>query len=79
MDKETIEKYAPVAIIVVGIIIQWNLFATTQHVEEQHRIILKEVSERYVLKEQYNDLKKTIDNMQVKIDKMYDVIINRRG
>ena len=79
MDRETMEKYAPVALIVIGIIIQWNLFATTQSVEEQHRIILKEVSERYVLKEQYKDLQKTIDNMQIKIDKMYDVIINRKG
>ena len=78
MDKETMAKYAPVALIVVGIIIKWNLFATTQHVEETHRVILEEVSERYVLKEQYKDLQKTIDNMQVKIDRMYDVIIGRK-
>lgn len=82
MDKETMIKYAPVALIVVGLIIQWNMFATPTDIERKHREILKEVQEEYVLKEQYNsqynDLKRTIGDMQNKVDKIYDAIIGRK-
>ncbi len=43
--------------------------------EVKHREILTEISKNYSTKEQYDDLKAQLNAMQLKIDKIYDVII----
>ena len=83
MDKETlIVRYAPVILVVFVMFFQYNLFVTPQELERHHREILQEVTELYVPKEQYNsqynDLKKKIDTMQDKIDKIYDALTAER-
>lgn len=83
MDKETLMiKYAPVILIVFIMFFQYNLFVTPQELEKHHREIIREINEEYVPKEQYNsqytDLKKKIDTMQDKIDKIYDAIMAER-
>lgn len=75
MDKSTIEKYAPYAVIVIFLIFQWNLFVTPVKLEETHREILMEVSERYTTKEYADDLKSQLNDIQNKIDKIYDKLI----
>ena len=57
MDKDNIIKYAPIIIVVLSIIFQWNLFVTPEKLEIKHREILKDVSNTYSTKEQYDDLK----------------------
>lgn len=78
MDKETMAKYAPVALVVIAIIFQWNLFVTPEKLEIKHRAILNEVSQNYVTKEESNNMKDQLADMQRKIDKIYDVIINTK-
>ena len=83
MDKETlIVRYAPVILVVFVMFFQYNLFVTPQELEKHHREIIREISEKYVPKEQYNsqytDLKKKMDTMQDKIDKIYDAIVAER-
>ena len=75
MDKETLIKFSPVAVVVIAIILQWNMFATPTDVEKKHREIINEISEKYMTKEQANDLKNQLSDMQRKIDKIYDKII----
>lgn len=75
MDKEQILKYSPIAVVVIALIIQWNMFATPTDVERKHREILNEVSEKYMTKEQATDFRSQLSDMQRKIDKIYDVII----
>lgn len=75
MDKELLTKYAPVALIIFAIFLQYNLFVTPQELEKQHREILEEVSQKYMTKEESNNLKAQISDMQKKVDKIYDVII----
>lgn len=75
MDKSTIEKYAPYAVVVVFLLFQWNLFVTPAKLEETHREILMEVSERYTTKEYADDLKAQLNDIQNKIDKIYDKLI----
>lgn len=77
MDKATLEKYAPFAVIIIAIIFQWNVFVTPAQLEVKHREILKEVSEVYTTKEQSNDLKSQLNDMQKKIDKIYEKIMSR--
>lgn len=77
MDKETALKYAPAIIVIISLIFQWNLFVTPEKLEIKHREILKDVSETYTTKEQYNDLKTQLGDMQKKIDKIYDIVTRR--
>jgi hypothetical protein len=77
MDKETAIKYAPIALVVISIIFQWNLFVTPEKLEIKHREILKDVSQTYSTKEQYNDLKSQLSAMQQKIDKMYEIMTQK--
>ena len=79
MDKELLLKYSPIAMVVIAVIIQWNMFATPTDVERKHREILNEVSEKYMTKEQAGDFKIQLSDMQNKIDKIYDVIIQNHS
>ena len=74
MDKN-LYRYIPAAIVCVGLIFQYNLFVTPEKLEVKHREILADVARSYSTKEQYDDLKSQLNAMQVKIDKIYDVIM----
>ena len=74
MDKELIMRYAPFAFVVIAVILQWNLFVTPETLEIKHREILKDVAERYSTKEQHSDLKQQLNDIQTKVDKMYDIM-----
>lgn len=79
MDKENILKYAPIVLVVIAMLFQYNLFVTPEKLEIKHREILNDVSERYTTKEQYNDVKTQLSAMQSKIDKIYDIITTNKG
>lgn len=78
MDKDTLIKYAPIAVVVVALIMQWNLFARPVDLEVLHREILIEVSSKYMTKEQANDLKIQLKDIQNKVDKIYDKVIGAK-
>ena len=78
MDKETLVKYSPIAVVVIAIIVQWNMFARPIDVEIMHRVILDEVGEKYLTKEQAIDFKTQLGDMQRKIDKIYDKIMTNK-
>ena len=77
MDKDTISKHAPMAMVVIGMILQWNLFVTPEKLEIKHRQVLMDVANMYTTKEQHNDLKAEINDMKKKIDKIYEVITTK--
>ncbi len=68
-------RYLTVVIMCIALIFQYNIFVTPEKLEVKHREILTEVSKNYSTKEQYDDLKSQLNAMQLKIDKIYDVII----
>ena len=78
MDKETIINYSPIAVVVIALILQWNLFVTPEKLEIKHREILKDVAEHYSTKEQHSDLKQQLNDIQTKVDKMYDIMTLRQ-
>lgn len=78
MDKEILVKYSPIAVVVIAIIVQWNMFARPIDVEIMHRVILDEVGEKYLTKEQAIDFKTQLGDMQRKIDKIYDKIMTNK-
>lgn len=71
-----IRRYLPVVIVCIALIFQYNLFVTPEKLEVKHREILRDISQTYTTKEQYNDLKSQLNAMQAKIDKIYDVIMD---
>lgn len=77
MDKDTATKYAPMAVVIIGLIFQWNLFVTPEKLEIKHRQVLMDVASMYTTKEQHNDLKDEINDMKKKIDKIYEVITRK--
>ena len=78
MDKDTIIKYSPIAIVVIALIMQWNLFSRPVDLEVLHREILIEVSSKYMTKEQANDMKLQLKDIQNKVDKIYDKVIGAK-
>ena len=74
MDKETVQKYAPLVVVAISLIFQWNLFVTPEKLEIKHREIMKDVADTYTTKEQHKDLKTQLSDMQLKIDKIYDIV-----
>lgn len=77
MEKDTVTKYAPMAVVIIGMIFQWNLFVTPEKLEIKHRQVLMDVANMYTTKEQHNDLKAEINDMKKKIDKIYEVITKK--
>jgi peptidoglycan hydrolase CwlO-like protein len=75
MDKETMIKFAPWLVVGIAFFMQYNLFVTPAQLEIKHREIIKEVSEVYTTKEQTNDLKNQLSDMQQKIDRIYEKIV----
>lgn len=74
MEKEWY-KHLPIVLLGIALIFQYNLFVTPEKLEVKHREILNDIAKAYTTKEQYNDLKSQLNAMQIKIDKIYDVII----
>ena len=79
MDKDTLWKYAPVLLMGIAIIFQYNLFVTPERLEQKHREIIQEVAETYLTKEhykeQYDDLKTQMNDIQKKLDEIYKIVI----
>lgn len=77
--EKYIFKYMPICILLIALLFQYNLFVTPEKLEVKHREILNDISLSYATKEQYLGLKEQLSTMQVKIDKIYDVIIVKEG
>lgn len=77
--EKYIYKYLPICIVIIALLFQYNLFVTPEKLEVKHREILTDIALTYTTKEQYHDLKEQLSLMQVKIDKIYDVIITKEG
>jgi len=72
MDKDLLIRYSPIAVVVIFIIIQWNLFVTPVQQEKLHREILQEVSQLYVTQKEYALQQSQIQTMAMQISKIYD-------
>jgi len=79
MDKEFLYKYAPLLILCLAVIFQYNLFVTPQKLEQTHREILSEISKIYITKSEFEIVKDQLTDINKKIDKIYDTLIKERG
>ena len=81
MDKDTLTKYSPMAVVLLSLFIQWNVFVTPEKLEIKHREIINDIAQVYVPKEQYNaqynDMKQELSAMRQKIDKIYEIVTRK--
>lgn len=59
--------------------LQYNLFVTPEKLEQTHREILTEVSQVYITKSEFGNMKEQIIDINKKLDKIYDTLINERS
>ncbi len=79
MDKDFIYKYIPLAALAIAVIFQYNLFVTPEKLEQKHREILTEISQVYITKSEFGNLKEQLSDINKKVDKIYDTLINERN
>ena len=52
---------------------------TPEKLEQTHREILSEVSQVYITKSEFGNMKEQIMDINKKVDKIYDTLINERS
>ena len=78
MDRYSFYKYIPHLALGIAVIFQYNLFVTPEKLEQTHREILSEISKAYITKSEFGILKEQLTDINKKIDKIYDTLINER-
>ena len=78
MDRDFFYRYAPVFLVGLALIFQYNLFVTPEKLEHTHREILSEVSQAYITKSEFENVKEQLLDINKKVDKIYDTLINER-
>lgn len=63
----------------IALILQYNLFVTPEKLEQTHREILTEISQVYITKSEFGNMKEQIIDINKKLDKIYDTLINERS
>ena len=79
MNKDIFYKYAPSLLMVIAILMQYNLFVRPENLEYTHREILAEISQMYITKSEFSNMKEQILDINKKLDKIYDTLINERN
>ena len=78
MDKDFLYRYLPLLALGIAVIFQYNLFVTPEKLEQTHREILSEVAKAYITKSEFGIVKDQLTDINKKIDKIYDTLINER-
>lgn len=78
MDTQTIIEFAPLILVVLYFFWQNNVFVKPEQLERKHREILEDVDRHYTTKEATDNLEQQLNDIQTKIDRMYDRIINNK-
>jgi len=78
MNKDSIMKYAPIILLVIALIFQYNLFVTPEKLEQKHREILNDVSQSYTTKAEFDIVKSQLIDVNKKLDKIYDILTSRK-
>lgn len=74
-NKELFRQYAPWLLLVVMFVMQYNIFVTPAELERRTLEIYQNIATRYATKEQTDDLKASLTDIQKKIDKIYEKIM----
>lgn len=75
---EKILEYAPLILAVTMFFINYKIFITPVDLEKKHREILDDIDKKYATKTIVDELKSQIHDMADKVDKIYNILIDKR-
>ena len=75
-DKDTLLQYAPILIVVMGYFISYNIFVTPSVLEERLDKFNSKIETTYATKSEVSRQQKQLDDVLLKIDKIYDILVN---
>lgn len=74
MDKESFIKYAPLILVVLAFLVQYNVFVQPEDLETTHREILSEIDNKYATKETTTTLQNQYDKLSEKLDRVLYIL-----
>ena len=71
-------EYAPIILVLIMFCINYKIFVNPVDLERKHREILNDIDNKYASKTTVDELKSQFHDMAVKIDKIYNILIDRQ-
>lgn len=71
-------EYAPIILVIIMFCINYRVFVNPVDLEKKHREILSDIDNKYASKTTVDELKSQFHDMAVKIDKIYNILIDRQ-
>ena len=75
---EKIFEYAPLILVLIMFCINYRIFVNPVDLEKKHREILNDIDDKYASKTTVDELKSQFHDMAEKIDKIYNILIDRQ-
>lgn len=69
--------YAPLILAVTVFLISYKIFVTPVDLEKKHREILEDIDDKYATKTVVSELQTQFHAMTEKIDKIYNILIEK--
>ena len=71
-------EYAPIILVLIMFCINYKIFVNPVDLERKHREILNDIDNKYASKTTVDELKSQFHDMAEKIDKIYNILIDRQ-
>lgn len=71
-------EYAPLILVIIMFCINYKVFVNPVDLEKKHREILNDTDNKYASKTTVDELKSQFHDMAEKIDKIYNILIDRQ-
>lgn len=80
MDKniDKFLQFSPIIVVIVGFCLSYNVFVTPVNLEERLREYDQRIEKHYATKAEVTRQQKQVDDIVMKIDKIYDYIISKK-
>ena len=75
---EKIFEYAPLILVLIMFCVNYRIFVNPVDLEKKHREILSDIDNKYASKTTVDELKSQFHDMAEKIDKIYNILIDRQ-
>ena len=71
-------EYAPLILVIIMFCVNYKIFVNPVDLEKKHREILNDIDDKYASKTTVDELKSQFHDMAIKIDKIYNILIDRQ-
>lgn len=71
-------EYAPLILVIIMFCVNYKIFVNPVDIEKKHREILNDIDNKYASKTTVNELKSQFHDMAEKIDKIYNILIDKQ-